>query len=169
MGVLLYELAAGAPPFVSASSDPLDLIHLHMTQAPPPLPSQIWTSGTIYMLYHYYCKIFIILLEHKSHIEVIQQVLHMMMEKAPKGRYQSLYGVVSDLEYLLRAVNKRSPVQSNYVRNYYSNIYVLIFNIRNLQFVPGKYDLRDEFRLPDIIKLYGRDREITRVVQVLFY
>lgn len=71
------------------------------------------------------------------------------MEKTPKGRYQSLYGVVRDLENLSRAVHKKQPVQST-------------------NFEPGRFDLWDEFRLPDVIKLYGRDREISRVVQVKF-
>eukprot|EP00026_Physarum_polycephalum_P014553 Phypoly_transcript_15082.p1 GENE.Phypoly_transcript_15082~~Phypoly_transcript_15082.p1 ORF type:complete len:281 (-),score=29.65 Phypoly_transcript_15082:24-866(-) len=42
LGVLLFELATGLPPFTSASADPLELLHLHMTQAPPHLPTGIW-------------------------------------------------------------------------------------------------------------------------------
>ncbi|MEZ4449014.1 MAG: AAA family ATPase [Nannocystaceae bacterium] len=35
VGVILYELLAGAPPFVRG--DPLELVHAHMTEAPPPI------------------------------------------------------------------------------------------------------------------------------------
>lgn len=47
LGALLYELATASPPFVSINNEPLDLIHLHMTQPPPPLPSQLWSSGIV--------------------------------------------------------------------------------------------------------------------------
>ena len=46
LGALLYELATGVPPFISVTSDPLDLIHLHMTQPPPILPTHLWSTGT---------------------------------------------------------------------------------------------------------------------------
>lgn len=39
LGVVLYELLAGRPPFVSAS--PRELLNLHCTAEPPPLPDEV--------------------------------------------------------------------------------------------------------------------------------
>eukprot|EP00026_Physarum_polycephalum_P009088 Phypoly_transcript_09199.p1 GENE.Phypoly_transcript_09199~~Phypoly_transcript_09199.p1 ORF type:complete len:416 (+),score=61.75 Phypoly_transcript_09199:100-1347(+) len=100
LGALLYELATGAPPFISAQNDPLDLIHLHMTQAPPALPAHLWPN------------------DHRTYAEQITTILHKMMGKAPHERYHSLYGVIRDFEFVSRAVQRKVPILSFAVAQY---------------------------------------------------
>jgi hypothetical protein len=66
-----------------------------------------------------------------------------MLEKAPNERYQSLYGVIRDFENVALAAQRKAPLDS---------------------FTAGKFDLHDEFNVPEK-KIYGREREISRVVQ----
>ena len=67
LGAMLYEFATGVPPFVSVTNDPLDLIHLHMTQPPPILPSHLWSTGTCFcFLFLFYSFIYLSLFESST-------------------------------------------------------------------------------------------------------
>eukprot|EP00026_Physarum_polycephalum_P000057 Phypoly_transcript_00057.p1 GENE.Phypoly_transcript_00057~~Phypoly_transcript_00057.p1 ORF type:complete len:2589 (+),score=470.61 Phypoly_transcript_00057:138-7904(+) len=117
LGVLLYELAAGQAPFTSPDS--LETIHSHMTLPPPSLPPSLFSSDL-------------------TLVSSITAIIHKMLAKSPRDRYQSLYGVLHDIEAITAARSSPESLKS---------------------FVPAKFDLYDEFRLPDV-KLYGRELEI---------
>lgn len=126
LGVLLYELATGTPPFTS--HDKLAMVHHHMTHAPPLLSLSSWGDT------------------HESATKAINEVLQRMLNKTPSERYQSLYGVVRDIECIKEAHNKEGcPLDS---------------------FIAGKFDLHNEFRLPEIT-LYGREKEVQVVERFL--
>lgn len=125
LGVLLYEMATGNPPFTA--HDELELVHCHMTQAPPALSATLWGEA------------------HRAASHAISEVLRKMLCKAPGERYQSLYGVVRDLESILNHI-ARLPSQKG------ADTGALT------AFEAGVFDLQDHFRLPDL-KLYGRERE----------
>eukprot|EP00026_Physarum_polycephalum_P000069 Phypoly_transcript_00069.p1 GENE.Phypoly_transcript_00069~~Phypoly_transcript_00069.p1 ORF type:complete len:1500 (+),score=218.75 Phypoly_transcript_00069:162-4661(+) len=116
LGVMLYLIATGSFPFIT--SDPLELLHAHMTTTPPDLTEDIWTDHTLSKL--------------------VTNIIHKMMHKSPKDRYQGLYGVIRDLEIILRQFEKKEPITF---------------------FQVGSFDGEDIFRLPQH-KLYGRDKEI---------
>jgi serine/threonine protein kinase len=73
LGVTLYELATGAPPF--GSGDPLRLVHAHLARVPVP-PARL----------------------NPAVPAPLSEVVMHLLEKEPDNRYQSAEGVVYDLE-----------------------------------------------------------------------
>jgi predicted ATPase len=76
-------------------------------------------------------------------VEQLTAIIHKMMDKSPRGRYQSLYGAVRDLESVAAMRSGGRPLAP---------------------FPVATHDQQDEFHLPDA-KLYGRDPETQRIVQ----
>ncbi len=93
LGVVLFELASGNPPFVA--DDPIELVHLHMSQPPPDIsPPPVWAqtdpvAGAI-----------------------ISAIIHKMLRKSPEDRYSSLYAVVRDFEVIQDALTCGAPLKS---------------------------------------------------------
>jgi len=75
LGVVLYEMLAGAPPFVSGSWG--ELAHMHIGVAPPPLQTHMPDVPTS-----------------------VAEIVHRALEKEPAARFQSM----AELERALRAV-----------------------------------------------------------------
>lgn len=76
LGVTLYEMLAGAPPF--RATDPMELIHSHIARAPTPLH------------------------ELSSGIPApLSEVVLRLLAKTPEERYQSARGLKADLEECL--------------------------------------------------------------------
>src|SRR6185312_10698115 len=75
LGVVLYEMLAGAPPFVSGSWG--ELAHMHIGVAPPPLQTHMPDVPTS-----------------------VAEIVHRALEKEPGARFQSM----AELERALRAV-----------------------------------------------------------------
>ncbi|MDI3285940.1 AAA family ATPase [Polyangium sp. 15x6] len=84
LGAVLYEMLAGAPPFVSA--DPLALAHAHLARAPVPVHERM-----------------------ASVPRVLSDVAQKLLAKAPADRYQTGRALALDLERFLREGPEATP------------------------------------------------------------
>lgn len=114
LGVTFYELLAGRLPFVSA--DPIELVHSHIAKQPlslsevnPAVPS------------------------------VLSDIILKLMAKNAEDRYQSVFGLKSDLEQCLQKLADFKDLSA-------------------LSLELGQRDIPDHFQIPQ--KLYGREAEI---------
>lgn len=74
--------------------------------------------------------------------KVISDIIMKCLAKMPEDRYHSAYGLKNDLEECLRQVLKNNTIEA---------------------FSPGKFDIYDVFRIPQV--LYGRQREIEALLE----
>jgi predicted ATPase/GAF domain-containing protein len=117
LGAVLYEITTGQAPF--ASGDPLETIHNHIARTPP-LPSEV----------------------NRNIPPIVSDIIMKLLSKNPADRYQSAYGLRSDLD----------------------KVFYQITTTRRVRHFPlGQDDSSEQFTLPD--RLYGRDDEIGLVVQ----
>jgi serine/threonine protein kinase len=113
LGITFYEILCRKRPF--EGSDPLELVHSHIAKNPIP-PFQI---------------------SHKIP-EQLSDIVIKLMAKNAGDRYQSAWGIKSDLEAALNQLNTDGKIT----------------------FFPlGQYDISDKFHVSP--KLYGRTKEIT--------
>ncbi|MDY6932256.1 MAG: serine/threonine-protein kinase PknK, partial [Halobacteriota archaeon] len=80
LGVILYEILTGEPPFYA--DDPLELYHAHIAKMPKS-PSEL----------------------NPNIPQVISNILMKLLSKNPEDRYQSVYGIKSDFEECNRLLN----------------------------------------------------------------
>ncbi len=82
LGTVLYEYAAGRPPFLS--DDPLSIIHSHLAEIPIPV-SEVNLN----------CP------------KIISDIIAVLLEKSPERRYQSATGLKVDLQKCLVSGKKK--------------------------------------------------------------
>lgn len=111
-GIVVYELLTGKLPI--QGNDPLEITYNHITQVPTPIHSLI-----------------------PSVPKVISKIVSKLLEKDPENRYQSAFGLRSDLEKCL---------------HFHQNEGIIPF------FKIGIEDSVQNFKIPE--KIYGRDVEI---------
>ena len=119
LGVTLYELLTGERPF--DQGDPVALIHAHLTQIP--LPPH----------------------EHTDVSLVLSQIVMTLLAKNPEDRYQTAYGLRSDLENCLDMWLTQGDLDPS--------------------FRPGDGDRPATLQIPD--RLYGREEELSRLREAL--
>jgi len=112
LGVVLYEMFTGRLPFETA--DAAELVHCHIARNPIS-PCEI----------------------DRSIPTAVSDIVLKLMAKSPEDRYQSAYGVKSDLENCLRQLSETGAIQT---------------------FEPAREDFSRIFRIPQ--KLYGREPEL---------
>ncbi len=115
LGAMLYELLAGRPPF--RGEDTLELLHAHLALRPIP-PHAVDPSVPPF----------------------VSTIALKLLEKAPRSRYQSAFGVAWDLSACVDALVARGEIAP---------------------FPIGRRDVPARLHLPD--RLYGRKAEIDRL------
>ena len=116
LGIIFYELLTGILPFTGER--PMELIHAHMARNPiPPSAIREEIGGPL------------------------SEIITKLLSKSPKNRYQSAYGLKSDL---LQCLEKD------------------ISNNRKTPFQPARHDISERFRLTD--RMYGREIEMAMLV-----
>ncbi|MCH8293322.1 serine/threonine-protein kinase PknK, partial [Candidatus Poribacteria bacterium] len=112
LGVTFYQMLTSQVPF--QSTDPMELVHCHIAVPPPALT------------------------ELNPEIpKAISDVVMKLLSKTAEDRYQSVYGLIVDLETCLSQFASSGKIED---------------------FVPGKSDVSSKFQIPQ--KLYGRGQEI---------
>ncbi len=112
LGVTFYELLTGQLPF--ATADVLELVHCHIAKQPIPV--------------------------HEINLEIhpiVSAIVMKLMAKNAEERYQSAWGIKTDLEKCLKQLETKSCLEA---------------------FPLGLQDISDKFQIPQ--KLYGRETEV---------
>lgn len=112
LGITLYQIFTGSVPF--KANDSLEYVHSHIAKTPIP-PHQMVSTIPIQ----------------------ISKIIMKLLAKTPEERYQSSYGIFSDLETCLIDIQKQGKIND---------------------FPLGSKDLSIVFQIPE--KLYGRESEI---------
>jgi predicted ATPase/class 3 adenylate cyclase/GAF domain-containing protein len=117
LGVTFYEMLVGQPPF--QSDDAMELVHCHIARTPPS-PAE----------------------RNEDVPEALSAIVMKLMSKRAEDRYQSAYGLATDLRECLRQLRGGGRI---------------------LGFVPAQHDISGAFQIPQ--KLYGREREVETLLR----
>jgi energy-coupling factor transporter ATP-binding protein EcfA2 len=121
LGATLYELFTGVVPF--NATEPMELIHCHLAKQPVP-PFELMKRAKEQDLI-------------KGVKKAISAIILKLLEKTAEDRYQSLYGLKTDLQECQLALSEGQTLDS---------------------FTPAQNDISASFQIPE--KLYGREYEI---------
>ena len=118
LGITLYEIATKRLPF--ESDNPIELVHSHIARTPVNP-----------------CKL------NNQLPEMVSKIILKLMAKIPEDRYQSTFGLKSDLTECLNQFKKKGKIQ---------------------YFKIGEKDISHRFQIPQ--KLYGRENEIEAIFNI---
>jgi predicted ATPase/class 3 adenylate cyclase/tRNA A-37 threonylcarbamoyl transferase component Bud32 len=122
LGVTFYELLTGQLPFMT--EDVLELVHCHI--AKPPIPPHQLVGA-----------------HRRAPIsKAISNIVMKLMAKTAEERYQSAWGLKTDLEECLKQLRSRGEISD---------------------FALGTQEVCDRFQISQ--KLYGREREVEALLQ----
>ncbi len=119
LGVTFYQMFTGSVPFLY--NDPLELIHAHIAKSP------------------------ISPYEKNRTPKVISSIIMKLMEKDPENRYQSVNGILHDLEIC----------KKHFIENGLDGLKAFEMSI-------GENDFSGRFQIPE--KLYGRETELNQIL-----
>ena len=132
LGITMYEMLVGAPPFVS--DDALELLHAHMAIQPeaphhkrPGLPRPL------------------------------SQLVMRLLQKMPERRYQSGEGLAADLAMLAKRLHTPHPASETGAAPACGGRPNVVDDGGD-QFVLGRFDIADRLQIPE--RLYGRAPQI---------
>ncbi len=115
LGVSFYELLSGDLPF--STKDPLELVHCHIARMPPSIISE-------------------------EVPQVVADIVMKLMAKNAEDRYQSAWGIKTDLEECLLQLQTQGKISP---------------------FPLGTQDITDRFQIPQ--RIYGREKEAATLLQ----
>jgi len=118
LGASLYELFSGREIFNSNKLDLLEIIHCHLTQKPQKLETLVSPIPSM-----------------------LSRIIECLLEKSPKSRYQSSFGLVSDLKRCYQS---------------YQN------NLDTKDIAICEQDIPERLHISH--KLYGRDKEMKQLI-----
>lgn len=116
LGITFYELLTNQLPF--NNNDPMELVHCHIAQVPKPIHELVPD-----------CPV------------VVSHIVGKLLAKTPEERYQSAWGIQTDLETCLHQLQTNREI----------SIFLL-----------GSQDFSEKFSIPQ--KLYGRDKEVAQLL-----
>ncbi|MGB7521490.1 MAG: AAA family ATPase [Spirulinaceae cyanobacterium] len=117
LGVSFYELLSGSLPF--KSKDPLELVHCHIAKTALPLGNS-----------------------EREIPQVVADIVMKLMAKNAEDRYQSAWGIKTDLEECLLQLQTTEQISL---------------------FPLGTQDITDKFQIPQ--KMYGREKEVRQLLE----
>ncbi|MGD2182680.1 AAA family ATPase [Lusitaniella coriacea] len=116
LGVTFYELLTGTLPFYS--DDPMELIHCHIAKMAEPLGNR------------------------EEVPQIISDIVSKLMAKNAEDRYQSAFGLKTDLQTCLEMLQQTGQIAD---------------------FPLGRQDISSQLQIPQ--KLYGREAEVAALLQ----
>lgn len=119
LGVTLYEMLTGQLPFIT--NNVMELVHCHIAKDPVPPAKLIISQG----------------LQEQKAMEILSKIILKLMAKNAEERYQSAFGLNTDLENCLEQLHTTGKIKD---------------------FIIAGKDYSDRFQIPQ--KLYGREKEI---------
>ncbi|MBP7281409.1 MAG: AAA family ATPase [Leptospiraceae bacterium] len=145
LGVTFYQLLTGDFPFTT--SDPMELVHAHIAKTP------------------------VSPFEKNKTPKVISDIIMKLLQKNPEDRYQSIAGLLYDLEWcgsasltnrpLSTSTQSASSVQAT-LSDRTSNTVRLVSEAEPPSLQIGAHDFSGKFQIPE--KLYGRTKEINQII-----
>ncbi len=117
LGIIIYEMLLGHPPFQAVEA--MELVHNHLAKQPP-TPQSL----------------------NPNIPEPLSNTVMKLLEKNAEMRYQSIYGLKTDLKHCLQQLETHGQIQP---------------------FICGQSDFSQQFHIPQ--KLYGRETEIDILLQ----
>jgi len=137
LGVTFYQILTGEVPFTT--SDPMELVHSHIAKRP------------------------LSPFEKNKTPKILSDIVMKLLEKNPEDRYQSIAGLVYDLEWCLNNIDllefavRDTPVGDAPVGDAYMR------HLRGDNFKIGTHDHSGKFQIPE--KLYGRNEEVIQIIK----
>jgi len=140
LGITFYEILTGFLPFWS--DDAMELVHCHIAKKPSP-PHEAVAEASFIQKENGHLFPYTMRGIHGKIPEVISEIVTKLIEKSAENRYQSSFGLKSDLQRCLEQLEATREIG--------------VFEI-------GNNDISDRFQIPQ--QLYGRETELETLLNI---